>query len=34
MQTRFSREMFDEIFDAALNDLVQHDDVVETIDVE
>ncbi|ORY20212.1 Man1-Src1p-C-terminal domain-domain-containing protein [Naematelia encephala] len=29
---KISKEQFDEIFDAALNDLVEHDDVVESID--
>jgi len=33
-QPKFSREQFDELFDAALNDLVEHEDVIESIDVE
>jgi hypothetical protein len=33
-QPKFSRETFDELFDAALNDLVEHEDVIESIDVE
>jgi hypothetical protein len=33
-QPKFSREQFNELFDAALNDLVEHEDVIESIDVE
>ena len=32
-QPKFSREQFEEIFEAALADLVEHDDVIESIDV-
>ncbi|EIW68654.1 hypothetical protein TREMEDRAFT_39562 [Tremella mesenterica DSM 1558] len=31
---RYSQEQFNEIFEAALNDLVEHDDVIESIDVD
>ncbi|RSH90178.1 inner nuclear membrane protein enriched at telomere/subtelomere region [Saitozyma podzolica] len=31
---KFSREQFDEIFEAALKDLLDHEDVIESIDVE
>ena len=33
-QPKFSNEQFEEIFDAALADLVEHDDVIESIDAE
>lgn len=33
LQPKYTQEQFDEIFDAALNDLVEHDDVIESIDV-
>ena len=32
-QSKFSKEQFDEIFEAALKDLVEHEDVVESIDI-
>jgi len=32
-QPKFSREEFEAIFDLALKDLVEHDDVIESIDV-
>lgn len=32
-QPKFSKEQFDEVFEAALKDLVDHEDVIESIDV-
>jgi len=33
-QPKFTREQFEEIFEMALKDLVEHDDVIESIDME
>jgi hypothetical protein len=33
-QPKFSQEQFEEIFEAALKDLLEHDDVIESISKE